>query len=293
MFEVTTSSEYIQDENPEYVFFCEGKTEERFMDLLQTIKQHFKNVTLSCYKIPRAQNEGGSTWFFTPKRVADYCEMVQKYARDEEDVDTGPYNYNFSSSEKITKDNKIRILNLGVNKKIFENLEKGKKNLKICVLVDSDVFFRGYESQRYSNFSDEERQNYEFVREYMDVLENSENYTFCEQELNFEDFFVACFLEYNEQRYWFDTIRRYDKSDAYNRLYKWETNGKMNGNEIKQSLNDMLKTMLKTTRDDWLNKIDIVKSIENCINNTIPKNKRCGWPYHFGLVNILGEYVKD
>ena len=272
----------------EYVFFCEGPTEAKMLKFFQ---QKLNNVLLKVYRIPNLRSV--DTFLFTPKRIADYCERVLSYVKDEEFQEEWPYSYEQDFDANIESSDNIAIV---------QDLRQNKQ-IPIYLLVDTDVFFKGnlQDKNRYSNGLD--RIFGQTVKDTLRYFEDAaRNYRFCEQELNFEDFFVICFGEDEIYEEWFNARfgERYNiKNNITKRDYTTTKNDNEKGDEIKRRLEETIGMNVL----DWLeqNVENINENIKRCKrrmkeneNKYITENGEHGpngWPYRFGLVDVLEKHI--
>ncbi|MBO7644809.1 MAG: hypothetical protein J6S57_00715, partial [Alphaproteobacteria bacterium] len=123
--------EGFRDPIPEYVFFCEGVSEKQLVALLH--KRFRNNVNLIAYAIPSPE-QNDENKFFTPKRIADYCERILKYAQNGTVDNNGLYEYADYTADGVN--------NFGDNQQtVIQDLHQGIVT-QICILVDTDVFFK-------------------------------------------------------------------------------------------------------------------------------------------------------
>lgn len=239
---------------PNFVFFCEGPDEGTLVKQLNTDIYGPNSTRWKVAPIPGIVEQPGQRWF-TPKRILDYY-------LDTIGVFGDRWDYHYNAALNFRPNN---------NPSLNDVRERITAGANVCLLIDSDVFFKNLQNITYTHLTPE--QNY-ILREgniqrkimFCEEFRNANNYQFLEQELTFEDFVVLFFVgedSYDESdaRYIFDNmyqgwfIRRFgigNETLATQRIYSNQTplsNTTTNSTEIKRSLVELLVNYDKNLRE--------------------------------------------
>lgn len=294
--------------NTVYVFFCEGPTE---ADLIKTIFQShiLKNgINIQAVQIPN-QKDQDKNKYFTPQRILDYYREMRGLVND--------WKYDCSYPRPSKDDRKKDTCEL-----------VRKNDTKICLLIDTDVFFKTL-NINYANLNENDRkilcENYndlpntekkQALESRVDLLEKyfsspteEQEYTFMEQELNFEDFFVLFFMDGDTYKDWFKARfgpqtaeKGYTDRSSY---FGGTLDNEENGDTIKDEFHRI--TDVEKDIFTWLRRnVRDTRSWAYCIEKAqgrMEKNESCKdrhgnsvltrWPYRFGLVNFLAKHIKQ
>ncbi len=295
-----------------YVFFCEGATERT---LIKKINKDLNGDTSEIWSvawIPGITERPNQIWF-TPKRILDYyLDTIDKF--------TGNWDYHYNTTPNFRP-------------KTSPKLDKIRKNIKengakVCLLIDTDVFFKGLQNINYTNLDQEHNNTLkghnQQQQHFCDEFRNANSYEFLEQELTFEDFVALFFVgedtyDASDDRWIFD--RKYEMwfrnrfglsvhgrgtTNAAQRQYDASpktalANQHTNGHVLKLALAQLLTGQ---TYEQVPNDKELAIIISNWIvNQNINLEKRIkmaenrmkehrNWPQHFELIRFLKEHIR-
>lgn len=295
--------------NTVYVFFCEGSTEANFIDMIHQKRILNSRIKIRAVQIPNQKKDQDKHKYFTPQRILDYYREMRGLVDD--------WKYECSYSRPSEDDRKKADCEL-----------VRKNDTKICLLIDTDVFFKT-ERIYYANLNEDDmRTLWENYRDMPDVRKRhalakriallnryfycpikEQEYIFMEQELNFEDFFVLLFMNGDIYKRWFN--RRFGTENANegytdrSSYFGGELDNRENGDTIKHEFHKI--TEVEENIFTWLSRnardisawVECVKtanrrmkkneSRKNGHGNSVPTR----WPYRFGLIKFLAEHIKQ
>ncbi|MBP5534682.1 MAG: hypothetical protein J6Y03_04160 [Alphaproteobacteria bacterium] len=295
-----------KERNTTYVFFCEGKTEAELIERINCA-QILDGINIQYARIPNLDDNDNGI-YFTPQRILDYYrDMV---------TDNVKWIYSYPRPSKDDRQTDCC--------KLVKD-----KNTKICLLVDTDVFFKVEPNITYDNLDN--IQNNKLQKDYRHLPSNDmraalaersgllnkysypptkeQEYIFMEQELNFEDFFVLFFMDGDTyKKKWFKKRFGPIEYNAVDRSHYFGgdlDNSKNGEREIKPAFHDV--TGVGKDISVWLRlHVTDTKAWTECIKRAKERmewNKRhkdrqgnfesTSWPYRFGLVDFLARHIKQ
>lgn len=294
--------------NTVYVFFCEGGTEAILIQKINQARILKDSIYIEAAWIPEII-ENNENKYFRPQSILDYFLMM-----------AGDYKGSCKYQYLLNSD----------DYEIYEKIKDKVKNkdTKICLLIDTDVFFKELQQDKtYDNLDDAQirilRENWRknlnkrihFLHDYTEPPIQGQDYTFMEQELNFEDFFVLFFInDSNTYKYWFE--QRFGTLDNIipqnrdrTRYFGGELDNNNPGNAVIKPAFHKL-TRIANTRTwlrDWLrDNMTMLENWNECIERALKRMHEnehytnedgdsglSGWPFRFGLVKFLRDHIKQ
>lgn len=285
---------------PNFVFFCEGPDEGTLVKQLNTDIYGPNSTRWKVAPIPRIVEQPGQKWF-TPKRILDYYLDTIGIFDDQ-------WDYHYNAALDFRPNNSPRLND------VRERIEKGAN---VCLLIDSDVFFKNLQNITYTHLTPE--QNYILKKGgaqrqivFYDEFRNANNYQFLEQELTFEDFVVLFFVgedsyDESDDRYIFDKmyqdwfIRRFgigNETLAAQRIYSDKrplSNATTNSNKLKKSLVELLVNYDKNLREQLSFETEKNQTLEDWVleqeNNKLA-SIISNWVIEYGKTVNLKDRIK-